>query len=121
VASYSVPFGPISGSWASTGSVCHCTRPRFDVDPYGRLYIPNGINYKVYLIDNADNPILSFGGYGNWDTQGPQSKEPKPEIPMGWPIFTGASDKYIYVGDGLNHRVVRADKVFAAAETCEVK
>ncbi|HOX07375.1 MAG TPA: hypothetical protein PK280_13315 [Planctomycetota bacterium] len=121
VASYSVPSGPISGSWASTGSVCHCTRPRFDVDPYGRLYIPNGINYKVYLIDNADNPILSFGGYGNWDTQGPQSKEPKPEIPMGWPIFTGASDKYIYVGDGLNHRVVRADKVFAAAETCEVK
>ncbi len=121
VASYTVPCGPISGSWASTQSVCHCTRPRFDVDPHGRLYIPNGITFKTTVIDNADNQILTFGGYGNWDAQGPQSKEPKPEIPVGWPIFAGASDKYIYVGDGLNHRVVRADKVFAAAETCEVK
>jgi len=120
VASYTVPSGPISGSWASTGSVCHCTRPRFDVDPYGRLYIPNGITYKVTLIDNADNPILTFGGYGNWDAQGPKSAEPKPEIPLGWPIFAGASDKYVYVGDGLNHRVVRVDKLFAAAETCAV-
>jgi hypothetical protein len=121
VAAYRVPCGPISGSWASTGSVCHCTRPRFDVDPYGRLYIPNGVTYKVTVIDNADNQIAAFGGYGNFDAQGPKSTEPKPEFPMGWPIFAGASDKYIYVGDGLNHRVVRADKVFAAGETCEVK
>jgi DNA-binding beta-propeller fold protein YncE len=121
VASYSAPMAPFSGSWASTGSVCHCTRPRFDVDDYGRLYIPNGVTYKVALVDNADNRILSFGGYGNWDAQGPESKEPKPEIPLGWPVFAGASDKYVYVGDGLNHRVVRADKKFAAEETCAVQ
>ncbi len=121
VAAYTVPCGPISGSWASTQSVCHCTRPRFDVDPYGRLYIPNGVTFNVTVIDNADNPIVKFGGYGNFDAQGPESKEPKPDIPMGWPIFAGASDEHIYVGDGLNHRVVRADKVFAASETCEVR
>jgi hypothetical protein len=96
-------------------------RPRFDVDAYGRLYIPHGVTYKVTLCDNADNEILAFGGYGNWDAQGPASVEPKPEIPLGWPIFAGASDRFIYVGDGLNHRVVRVDKQFAAAETCEVK
>ena len=39
-------------------------------------------------------------------------------IPLGWPVFAGASDKYVYVGDALNHRVVRADKVFAAEESC---
>ncbi|MBI3828630.1 MAG: hypothetical protein HY291_03885 [Planctomycetes bacterium] len=121
VKTYSYPCGPISGSWNSTQSVCHCTRPRFDVDAYGRLYIPHGVTYKVTLCDNADNEILNFGGYGNWDTQGPASAEPKPEIPLGWPIFAGASDKYVYVGDGLNHRVVRADKKFAAEATCEIK
>ena len=113
--------GPISGSWASTQSVCHCTRPRFGLDEYGRLYIPHGVTFKVSVRDNADNEFLSFGGYGNFDAQGPESKEPKPEIPLGWPIFAGASDKHIYVGDGLNHRVVRVDKKFAAEETCDVK
>ncbi len=71
--------------------------------------------------DNADNEILNFGGYGNFDAQGPKSAEPKPGIPLGWPIFAGASDKYIYVGDGLNHRVVRVDKTFAAEETVDTK
>ncbi len=111
---YGTACGPISGAWASTGSVCHCTKPRFDIDPYGRLYIPNGVTFKVTLLDNADNPITTFGGYGNWDSQGPKSSEPKPEIPLGWPIIAGASDRYVYVGDGLNHRVVRADRKFAA-------
>lgn len=118
---YGPACGPISGKWNSTGSVCHCAKPRFDVDAYGRLYIPNGWTYKVTLVDNADNHILTFGGYGNWDAQGPQSAEPKPEIPLGWPVFAGASDKYVYVGDGLNHRVVRADKKFAAEAACDIK
>jgi DNA-binding beta-propeller fold protein YncE len=118
---YNSLCGPISGNWNSTGSCCHCTKPRFDVDPYGRLYIPNGWTYKVTLVDNSDNQILSFGGYGNWDAQGPASSEPKPEIPLGWPVYAGASDKYIYVGDALNHRVVRADKKFALEQTVDIK
>ena len=119
--SYGAASGPISGAWASTQSVCHCTKPRFDLDGYGRLYVPNGVTYKVTVLDNADNPILSFGGYGNWDAQGPASSEPKPEIPLGWPIVAGASDKHVYVGDGLNHRVVRADKTWKAEETGEAR
>jgi len=112
---------PISGIWNSTGSVCHCNRPRFDVDPSGRLYIPNALTYKVSVRDNADNEILSFGGYGNFDAEGPKSREPKPDIAIGWPIFSMASDKHIYVGDCLNDRVVRVDKTFAAEETSAIK
>jgi DNA-binding beta-propeller fold protein YncE len=111
---------PISGSWNSTGSACHCTRPRFDVDPYGRLYVPNAVTYRVSVRDNAGNEILEFGGYGNFDAQGPESREPKPAIPLGWPIFAAAGDEHLYVGDCLNHRVVRVDKTFAAEETCAV-
>lgn len=113
--------GPNSGSWNSTQSVCHCTRPRFDVDGFGRVYIPHGFTYKVSIRDNANNEILCFGNYGNFDCAGPKSTESKPEIPLGWPIFAGASEKYVYVGDGLNHRVVRADKTFAAEALCDVK
>lgn len=120
VAVYLVPSGPLSGNWNSTGSVCHCMRTRFDVDAYGRLYIPNGITYDVAVRDNADNAIVNFGGYGNWDARGPESSEPKPAIAFGWPIFAGATDEHIYVGDGLNHRIVRVDKTFAASATCKV-
>jgi hypothetical protein len=104
--------GPVS-RWNAVGA-CACTKPRFDVDGYGRLYIPNGITFDVSVRDNADNEIVRFGAYGNYDCGGPKSKEPRPEIPLGWPITAGASDRYIYVGDVLNHRVVRVDRRFAA-------
>lgn len=118
---YSTACGPISGAWNSTVSVCHCTKPRFELDGYGRLYIPNPFTYKVTVRDNADNEIVALGGYGNFDAQGPDSAEPRPEIPLGWPITVGASDKSIYVGDSLNTRIVRADKKFAAEESCQIK
>jgi len=111
--------GPIS-QWRAVGS-CVCTKPRFDVDAFGRLYIPNGITYSVSLRDNADNEILRFGGYGNFDCQGPGSKEPTPEIPLGWAVTVGASDRHIYIGDCLNHRVVRVDRQYAAEATVKVK
>lgn len=121
VMTYMAPSAPVSGNWNSTMSVCHCMRPRFDVDAYGRIYIPNGITYNLAIRDNADNEIITFGAYGNWDSQGPESKEPKTEFPMGWPILAGASDKYIYIGDGLNHRILRTDKFWKAEATCELK
>jgi hypothetical protein len=108
--------GPIS-QWRCDGA-CACTKPRFDLDPFGRLYIPNAISFSVSVRDNAGNEIIRFGGYGNFDAQGPKSKEPKPGIPLGWPVAVGATDRFIYVGDCLNHRVVRADKSFAAEATC---
>ncbi len=107
--------GPIS-RWRAAGA-CACTKPRFDVDDFGRLYIPNGITYSVSVRDNANNEITRFGGYGNFDCQGGKSLEPKPAIPLGWPVSAGASDLFIYVGDTLNHRVVRVDKAWALEQT----
>ncbi|GIW80151.1 MAG: hypothetical protein KatS3mg105_1958 [Gemmatales bacterium] len=111
--------GPIS-QWRCAGS-CACTKPRFDVDGYGRLYIPNGITFRVSVRDNNNNEIVGFGGYGNLDCQGPKSNEPSPSIPLGWPVAVGASDDFIYVGDCLNHRVVRVDKKFAAVRSVPIK
>lgn len=103
--------GPVS-RWRAAGS-CACTKPRFDVDDFGRLYIPNGITFSVSVRDNANQEIVRFGGYGNFDCQGPASSQPSPAIPLGWPVAAGASDRSIYVGDTLNHRLVRVDKSFA--------
>jgi hypothetical protein len=113
-----VGCGPVS-QWRAVGS-CVCTKPRFDVDNFGRLYIPNGITYSVSVRDNADNEIVSFGGYGNFDCQGPGSLEPWPEIPLGWAVAVAAGDNHIYVGDCLNHRIVRADRRFAVEETAKM-
>lgn len=110
--------GPVS-QWRAAGS-CVCTKPRFDVDDYGRLYIPNGITFSVSVRDNADNEIVRFGGYGNIDCQGTGSLHPQPAIPLGWAVTASASDKHIYIGDGLNHRVVRVDKQFAVDTTVKL-
>jgi len=110
IAAYS-GCGPVS-RWNAVGA-CACTKPRFDVDDFGRLYIPNAITFTVSVRDNADNEIVRFGGYGNLDSRGP-------DIPLGWPVAAGASDRYIYVGDALNHRVVRADKTFALEASVDV-
>ena len=39
---------------------------------------------------------------------------------MGWPVTAGASDRYVYVGDALNHRIVRADKKFALDASVDI-
>jgi hypothetical protein len=109
VATY-VGCGPVS-RWNAVGS-CACTKPRFDVDEYGRLYLPNAATFSVSVRDNADNEILAFGAYGNLDSAGPG-------IPLGWPVTAGASERSVYVGDALNHRVVRADKRFALEATVD--
>lgn len=111
--------GPIS-AWRCAGS-CACTKPRFDVDGYGRVYIPSAMSFNVQIVDNAGNEVVTFGHYGNYDCEGPASAEPKPALPMGWPVAVGVGAKYIYVGDCLNHRVMRVDWTHAAEAVVDIK
>jgi hypothetical protein len=125
---------------------CVCRVPRFDIDRYGRLAIPNATGNYVQLVDNAGNEILSFGKYGNFDSQyvnenteagkangstssppgalSPSKGKPTvavPEIPLAWPNSAGLSEKHIYALDVYNRRVVRTDLTWKAEEMCEVK
>ncbi|MCX7591626.1 MAG: hypothetical protein N2255_08370 [Kiritimatiellae bacterium] len=112
-------FAPFS-AWRCDGS-CICCKPRFDVDEFGRLIVPNALTFSVTVYDNAANPLLKFGHYGNFDAQGPQSQEPKPEIPLGWPNGAGICGDHVYVGDVLNHRIVRVDLKWLAEEVCPLR
>src|SRR5205814_2002511 len=92
-------MGPFSYRHFGGNNCCVCRVPRFDLDRYGRLVMPNAISTSVQLVDNAGNPILEFGQYGNYDSQyvPPGSKDAKPvvavpEIPLAWPLGAGISE-----------------------------
>jgi hypothetical protein len=76
------------------------------------------------VLDTNGNDIAHFGGYGNADSMGAESKDQQlaePEIAFAWLIGVAATDKYAYCGDSMNRRLLRAKLVYAAEETCEVR
>jgi hypothetical protein len=122
---------------------CHCTASDFDVDDFGRTFLPNQGLYRVEVLDTNGNTILTVGGYGNQDCCGPDSyvldpagkffrprkaDDPKdlvspfakPEMAFNW--FTGmaVTDRHIYVADGVNRRVLRGKLEYAATEVVAV-
>ena len=123
---------------------CNCENVTFDVDPFGRVFFPDPALYRVRVIDANGNAITQFGGYGNAESMGPDSpvvdpgtgrlrrrtaEDPKelkspfaePEIAFAWLVGVGVTDRFAYLGDGLNRRLLRARLVYAAEETCEIK
>ncbi len=104
-------LGPFS-RWNCAGS-CVCTKPRFDVDEFGRLVIPNAMTFSVTIVDNAGNALATFGHYGNFDARGAGSAEPAPAVQLGWPTNTAVAGDHVYVADVLNHRIVRVDLDYA--------
>jgi hypothetical protein len=121
-------LGPFS-QWGYGGNTCCvCRGPRFDLDRYGRIVMPNAVSNSVTMVDNAGNEILTFGAYGNFDSQyvhdGAKDAKPNlafPEIPLAWPVGAGVSEKYVYVLDYYNRRAVRADLTWKSEETCPIK
>lgn len=110
---------------------CVCRIPRFDVDLYGRLVLPNATGNYVALLDNSGNEILTFGQYGNFDSQyvNPNTKAGQaggptvtaPGIPLAWPDGAGITDRHIYVLDVYSRRVVRTDLNWQTEEVCPVQ
>jgi len=102
---------------------CNCENTRFDVDEFGRVWYPDLGRFRVGVLDTNGNEITHFGGYGNADSSGPESKDPalaKPDIAFAWLIGVAATDRYAYMGDSMNRRLLRAKLVYAAEETCPI-
>jgi DNA-binding beta-propeller fold protein YncE len=111
-------FGYSPFSIPGSGGGCNCEGNGFDVDPFGRVFFPNMCQYRVEVIDTNNNAITTFGKYGNEDSGGKDAKVKKPEIPLAWPTYVAVSDKYAYVADTVNRRVVRVKLNYTAEETC---
>jgi DNA-binding beta-propeller fold protein YncE len=86
---------------------CQCENTRFDVDDFGRVFVPDLYRFRIQVFDGAGNEVTAFGGYGNMDNRGPQSKRPSPAIPLGWPIAARVAHGAVYVADLSNRRIVR--------------
>jgi hypothetical protein len=65
-----------------------------------------------------NNPITTFGKYGNEDSGGPGARINTPNIPLAWPTYVAVSDRFAYVADTVNRRVVRVKLTYAAEATC---
>jgi outer membrane protein assembly factor BamB len=111
-------FSPYSAHMSGNTSHCMCEGSGFDVDPFGRVFFPNAGQFRVEVIDTNNNPITTFGKYGNEDSGGPGARVKKPDIPLAWPSYVAVSDRYAYIADTVNRRVVRVKLTYAAEETC---
>ncbi|MHC4915935.1 MAG: hypothetical protein ACYTGB_10630, partial [Planctomycetota bacterium] len=128
---------------AGGGNHCHCTGCDFDVDEFGRSFAPDNGRQRVSVIDTNGNTVLHFGAYGNQDHCGPESyvinpkgkflrprksSDPKdmkspfaePEIAFNFIIGLAVTDRYAYVADCANRRVLRVKLSYAASETVPV-
>jgi hypothetical protein len=116
-------LGIMAGAPGLGPSTCCCRQPMFDVDPWGRIWMPNAATYSVQVVDNEGNLITRFGKYGNADSRGDVEGSPvrTPKIPFGWPEAVGVSYKAVYVADVASRRVVRLKKTYKAAETCALR
>jgi hypothetical protein len=50
-----------------------------------------------------------------------QPGQPAQPIPLGWPQAVGASERFIYVSDVLNRRIVRLARTYAAEQVCQAE
>jgi len=119
-------LAPFSHAGFGGNSCCVCRAPRFDLDRFGRLVLPNAVTNSVRIVDNAGNVILEFGKYGNFDSQfvRPGSDKPivdTPAIPLAWPTGAGVTAEHIYVNDTYARRVVRVDKTYAVEKISKVE
>jgi hypothetical protein len=113
-------YAPYSAHMSGNTAHCMCEGSGFDVDPFGRVFFPNLGQFRVEVIDTNNNPITTFGKYGNEDSGGPDARVPRPDIPLAWPVYVAVSDSYAYVADTANRRVVRVKLDAAAEETCAI-
>ncbi|MFP4056444.1 MAG: hypothetical protein ACLF0G_06210 [Candidatus Brocadiia bacterium] len=96
---------------------CYCETTRFDIDPYGRLFVPDVFRFCVVVLDAAGNELARLGTYGNMDSRGPGSPVPEPGLTFGWPLSVECVRERAYVADLVNRRVVAARLECAVART----
>ncbi|MFW6158074.1 MAG: FlgD immunoglobulin-like domain containing protein [Planctomycetota bacterium] len=123
-------FCPHSETYPAGTPVCMCEGAGFDVDPFGRVFYPNLGRFRVEIVDTNNNPVTTFGHYGNRDSGSTRPNEEGEEevivdgpddIPLAWPTYVAVSDDYAYVNDTIGMRVVKVKLDYAAEATAEIE
>ena len=99
---------------------CFCFAGRFDIDRYGRIYVPIAPLRRIEVWDARGNKICTFGRYGNVDNGGKDSLRPVKGVPVNWGGNVAASDSAVYISDTNNRRVAKVRLTYHATATCPV-
>jgi hypothetical protein len=102
------------------GYPCACAICRFDTDLYGRSFYPKAYQFTVGVVDTNGNPICSIGRYGNCDS--PAMKPGDTDIGFAHCSFvTAVSDRWLYLNDNANARIIRLGLGYRAEERVPLK
>jgi HEAT repeat protein/sugar lactone lactonase YvrE len=93
---------------------CQCWAPRFDLDEFARVFVPDQLRCRIVVLDSGGNLVTTFGRYGNADDTGPG-------IPLADPRTVMVSRRAAYVGDMTNNRIVRVRLDYRARASCKVR
>jgi hypothetical protein len=113
--------GLIPGKAGKLGAGCNCGVSRFDLDAFGRIYVPDVFRFCVLVIDREGNELVRIGSYGNMDSRGPGSPVPEPAVPLGWPLTARVGLGRVVVADVVNRRVVSAELQYEVTADCPVR
>ena len=81
------------------GPGCNCRNGRFDLDGFGRLFIPDAVFGRIEVIDSNANTICFIGRRGRPD--------PASGVELGWPSQVAVSEEALYIADYLRYRLLR--------------
>jgi hypothetical protein len=87
------------------GTHCVCNVSRFDVDRFGRIFLPDAFRYTVVVLDNSSNEILRYKYTSN---------------NIAWGHQIEATDRAFYVADQINKQVVVYKHTYAQEETIDL-
>jgi hypothetical protein len=95
---------------------CLCATCRFDMDPYGRCFVPKAYQFCVGIVDTNGNAICEIGRYGN--PESPAMKRGDTDIGLAHCSFLATeSDRWLYLNDDGNSRVLRIKLGYRTEET----
>jgi len=99
---------------------CWCFTGRFDLDRYGRLFVPVAPARRIRVLDTAGNHICSFGRYGSIENVREGSSRKLEGIPINWGSHMTVSDHALYIADTNNRCVVKVRLDCHAEAECQV-
>jgi NHL repeat len=96
---------------------CSCQTARFDVDRWGRVFLPDALRFSIQVLDSNGGHLTRFGQYGNVDDAIGATKVKGKAAPIynAWPHQVVVTDTMAYIADMVNHQIV-AVKLNAVAE-----
>ncbi len=95
-------------SWISPPGNCTCNGPWFDMDRFGRLYVPDPALSRVRILDAQGNQIAELAGKSG-------------ELFIARPIRVAAARDLFAFWDAANLRVLSAKLQYAVTETCQLE